>query len=206
MGTFLSSENSKKSESVIKKSWFSFISNGNDKGTKIDKLIWKKISKLDQSGMKTFAELTIQETDIAKAREEVLNETLKIQSKLIHFKNEFNKLKSERNENLKRMEEMVKDKNALEDKFYSEFIPILTAKKKYIQQLKDGEEESPEEEHEMEQEKPKQRVHSLSSSDNDDQDGDDTLQKKEIDEEMIQSKNDSIQSIKNESQDNNVMD
>ena len=68
--------------------------------------------------MKTFAELTIQETDIAKAREEVLNETLKIQSKLIHFENEFNKLKSERNENLKRMEEMVKDKNALEDKFY----------------------------------------------------------------------------------------
>ena len=63
---------------------------------------------------------------------------------------------------------------------YSEFIPILTAKKKYIQQLKDGEEESPEEEHEMEQEKPKQRVHSLSSSDNDDQDGDDTLQKKEV--------------------------
>ena len=68
--------------------------------------------------MKTFAELIIQETDIAKAREEVLNETLKIQSKLIHFENEFNKLKSERNENLKRMEEMVKDKNALEDKFY----------------------------------------------------------------------------------------
>ena len=68
--------------------------------------------------MKTFAELTIQETDIAKAREEVLNETLKIQSKLIHFENEFNKLKSERDENLKRMEEMVEDKNALEDKLY----------------------------------------------------------------------------------------
>ena len=68
--------------------------------------------------MKTFAELIIQETDITKAREEVLNETLKIQSKLIHFKNEFNKLKSERDENLKRMEEMVEDKNALEDKLY----------------------------------------------------------------------------------------
>ena len=68
--------------------------------------------------MKTFAELIIQETDITKAREEVLNETLKIQSKLIHFENEFNKLKSERDENLKRMEEMVEDKNALEDKLY----------------------------------------------------------------------------------------
>ena len=71
---------------------------------------------------------------------------------------------------------------------YSEFIPILTTKKKYIQQLIDGEEFS-EEEHEMVvQENPKQIVHTLSSSDNDD----------EGDEEMIQSKN--------ESQDNNVMD
>ena len=51
VNTFLSSENSKKSESVIKKSWFSLFISNDDKETKIDKLIWKKISKLDQSGI-----------------------------------------------------------------------------------------------------------------------------------------------------------
>ena len=104
------SENSK-----TENSWFSIqssISNDNNK------LIWKKKSKLAQSGMKTFAELTIQATDIMKAREEMLNEILKIQSKSIHFENEYNKLKSERDENLKRMEQMVEDKNALEDRLY----------------------------------------------------------------------------------------
>ena len=74
------SENSK-----TENSWFSIQSSiSNDK----NKLIWKKKSKLAQSGMKTFAELTIQATEIMKAREEMLNEILKIQSKSIHFENE----------------------------------------------------------------------------------------------------------------------
>ena len=68
--------------------------------------------------MKTFAELRIQEIDIMKAREDVLNESLKIQSKLIHFEKEFNKLNSERDENLKTVEQMVKDKKAMEATLY----------------------------------------------------------------------------------------
>ena len=68
--------------------------------------------------MKTFAELRIQEIDIMKAREDVLNESLKIQSKLVHFEKEFNKLNSERDENLKTVEQMVKDKEAMEATLY----------------------------------------------------------------------------------------
>lgn len=68
--------------------------------------------------MKTFAELRIQEIDIMKAREDVLNESLKIQSKLVHFEKEFNKLNSERDENLKTVEQMVKDKKAMEATLY----------------------------------------------------------------------------------------
>ena len=68
--------------------------------------------------MKTFAELQIQEIDIMKAREDVLNESLKIQSKLVHFEKEFNKLNSERGENLKTVEQMVKDKKAMEATLY----------------------------------------------------------------------------------------
>ena len=68
--------------------------------------------------MKIFAELRIQEIDIMKAREDVLNESLKIQSKLIHFEKEFNKLNSERDENLKTVEQMVKDKKAMEATLY----------------------------------------------------------------------------------------
>ena len=68
--------------------------------------------------MKTFAELRIQEIDIMKAREDVLNESLKIQSKLVHFEKEFNKLNSERDENLKTVEQMVKDKIAMEATLY----------------------------------------------------------------------------------------
>ena len=68
--------------------------------------------------MKTFAELRIQEIDIMKAREDVLNESLKIQSKLVHFEKEFNKLNSERGENLKTVEQMVKDKKAMEATLY----------------------------------------------------------------------------------------
>ena len=68
--------------------------------------------------MKTFAELQIQEIDIMKAREDVLNESLKIQSKLVHFEKEFNKLNSERDENLKTVEQMVKDKKAMEATLY----------------------------------------------------------------------------------------
>ena len=58
---------------------------------------------------------------------------------------------------------------------YSQFIPILNAKKKHIKQLKDGD-EYPEEEHEMEQENSKSRVHTLSSSDDDHEDVMDTSQ------------------------------
>ena len=68
--------------------------------------------------MKIFAELRIQEIDIMKAREDVLNESLKIQSKLVHFEKEFNKLNSERDENLKTVEQMVKDKKAMEATLY----------------------------------------------------------------------------------------
>ena len=68
--------------------------------------------------MKTFAELRIQEIDIMKAREDVLNESLKIQSKLVHFEKEFNKLNSERDENLKTVEQMEKDKKAMEATLY----------------------------------------------------------------------------------------
>ena len=68
--------------------------------------------------MKTFAELRIQEIDIMKAREDVLNESLKIQSKLVHFEKEFNKLNSERDENLKTVEQMVKDKKGMEATLY----------------------------------------------------------------------------------------
>ena len=68
--------------------------------------------------MKTFAELRIQEIDIMKAREDVLNESLKIQSKLVHFEKEFNKLNCERDENLKTVEQMVKDKKAMEATLY----------------------------------------------------------------------------------------
>ena len=100
------------------------------------KLIWMKQAK---SILLKIAELTVIPIDVIETHHEMFSIAVKdlneIKTKRSHFENKSNILSEKNKELLIRMDQMSKAKNSIELDLYSQFLPILNAKKEKIREL-----------------------------------------------------------------------